>query len=432
MRPHLLIYNCLLPLILAGARFAGIFNGKIARTMEARKGIAGRWAKKCAGMTREGKLVWFHVSSAGEYLQAVPVIDLLLSREDPPSIALTFYSPSGFDYHTKHDRSGKSSRLSFVEYLPFDTRKNARFCLDSLEPGLIVYIRYDLWPNLVSEARGRGIPQILLSGNAPRSLTRRIDSRCGIRRGMYSGMTSIGAVSDRDAKWFEEATGGKVRIENTGDIRFDQVIDRISRPGARSTEILRTGGARFIIAGSTWPRDEAIVIPGFRELLKGHPDARLVIAPHEPTGERVSGIRKALALHDLTHVCLSDLGGSRAPEEEVLIADGVGYLAELYGAGVLAYVGGGFTSGVHNILEPAVLGLPVLFGPRTDNAWEASSLAALGAASTVTSPGLFAFEAGRFLGDGELLRAAGESARKFVEDHAGASRKAAAMIERLL
>jgi 3-deoxy-D-manno-octulosonic-acid transferase len=427
-----MIYNCLLPLILAGARSAGIFNGKIARTIEARKGISGRWAKKCAGLRRDGKLVWFHVSSAGEYLQAVPVIDLLLSREDPPSIALTFYSPSGFDYHTKHDRSGKDFRFSFVEYLPFDTRKNAGFCLDSLKPDLIVYIRYDLWPNLVSEAHGRGIPQILLSGNAPRSLARRIDSRFGIRRGMYSEMTSIGAVSERDAKWFEAATGGRVPTESTGDIRFDQVIDRVSRPGARSAAIAGSGVARFIIAGSTWPRDESVVIPGFRELLKGHPDARLVIAPHEPTGERVSGIMRALASHGLTHACLSDQDGNRTFGEDVLIADGVGYLAELYGTGVLAYVGGGFTSGVHNILEPAVLGLPVLFGPRTGNAWEASRLAALGAASTVTSPGLFALEAGRFLGDGELLRAAGEAARKFVADHAGAARRAAAMIGRFL
>ncbi len=427
-----MIYNCLLPLILAGARCAGIFNGKISRTIEARKGITARWAKKCAGLRRDGKLVWFHVSSAGEYLQAVPVIDLLLSREDPPSIAITFYSPSGFDYHAKHDRSGKGSRLSFVEYLPFDTRGNARLCLDSLEPGLIVYIRYDLWPNLVSEAHGRGIPQILLSGNAPRSLARRIDSRCGIRRGMYSAMASIGAVSDSDAKWFEEATGGRVPTENTGDIRFDQVIERVSRPGAPSAGIPRSEGARFIIAGSTWPRDEAIVIPGFRELLKGHPDARLVIAPHEPTGERVSGIMRALASQGLTYTCLSDPDGSRVPGKDVLIADGVGYLAELYGTGVLAYVGGGFTSGVHNILEPAVLGLPVLFGPRTDNAWEASCLVALGAASTVTSPGLFALEAGRFLGDGELLHAAGEAARKFVADHAGAARKAAALIDRFL
>ncbi len=433
MKLDLFIYNSLLPLAVAGARSAAIFNGKIARTIEARKGIAERWTKGCAGLKREHGVVWFHVSSAGEYLQAVPVIDLLLSgMNDPPAIALTFYSPSGFEYCTRHDKRGKNPRLSFIEYLPFDTRANARFCLDSLKPDMIVYIRYDLWPNLVFEASESKIPQILLSGTAPRNRPGRLDFRSGIKRSMYSVMTMIGAVSDRDAEWFAAATAGRAAVETTGDIRFDQVIGRIAGQGTVIPGIAPGGGGIFIIAGSTWPRDEALVIPGFKSLLEDHPDVFLVIVPHEPTVESVSRIRRALSSHGLTHALLSELSESRALREKVLITDGIGYLADLYRIGSIAYVGGGWSAGVHNILEPAVLGLPVLFGPRTGNVWEASRLVGLGAASTVTSPERFAFEAGRFLKDRQLLDEAGEAARKFVARYAGAARKSAVMIEKLL
>ena len=130
MNPHRHAYNLLVPAVLAGARVAALFNGKIRRTIAVRKGIRRRWIEACGAMDRGRPVVWFHVSSAGEYLQAAAVIDRIVSgTADRPAVAVTFFSPSGYDYCMKHD-ARRNPGISFVEYLPFDTPGGARFCLD--------------------------------------------------------------------------------------------------------------------------------------------------------------------------------------------------------------------------------------------------------------------------------------------------------------
>jgi 3-deoxy-D-manno-octulosonic-acid transferase len=185
----------------------------------------------------------------------------------------------------------------------------------------------------------------------------------------------------------------------------------------------------MIIAGSTWPRDEAVVIPGFAGILAERPGTALIIAPHEPTSRRIEEIEDALTSTGLRSERLSNLSSwdSQIP---VVVADGIGYLAELYRAGDIAYVGGSWTTGVHNVMEPAVLGLPVFFGPRIDNSWDAGMLVRLGAGLVVNNPGEFAGEAVKLLADRKMLESLGREGAGFIRESCGAASRCMKLIER--
>ncbi len=430
---RMLLYNLLLPLVKLTGRVLARNNRKIARSFEARKDIRKRWAERLEAADEGLSTVWFHVSSAGEFLQARPVMDLLSEKyHGRIRIALTFYSPSGFDYYMKHDRARRNRSIFFVDYLPFDTPGDMRFCFDALSPDVIVYTKYEIWPNLVSTAARRGVRQVLLSAAVSGDSRMFSGAARWFFRPLYRAMDRIGAVSDEDSRRLAAFTGDRSRITVTGDVRFDQVVRRIDSPTAEIPRALRDDPRSIIIAGSTWPRDEEIVIPGFRELKQRSPDTLLVIAPHEPAPERVSQIMASLKREGMSGEALSGIEEKGPVKADVVIADGIGYLAELYTACDIAYVGGSWTSGIHNVLEPAVAGLPVFFGPKFGNAWEAGVLIEIGAAFPVTGPTDFAEKTLSLLSDRPALRKAGRAASDYIRNNTGASTRSLELIEDIL
>ncbi len=433
MRIRLAVYNALLPAAALAARAAAPFNAKIAEGLKGREGFRKRWKEKANALDRNGRLIWFHVSSVGEFEQAKPVMDLLARNKGPSlDLALTFFSPSGMNYYERFDRSKRIGAIRFVEYLPVDTARNMRFCLDTLRPDMIVYVKFDIWPNLVVEAARRGIPQVLVSGTlspGSRRLSRVARSFYG---GLYSTLDAIAAISGEDAARFGALSRGPVEIVEAGDTRFDQVCRRIDASGAKLPGGISAAGRTWIVAGSTWPRDEDVVIPGFAALRRAHPEAGLIVVPHEPTPDRLGTIRESLEKARLPFRLLSSLKDAAGFAEPVVVADGVGYLAELYRAGRVAYVGGSFTTGVHNVMEPAVLNLPVFFGPRIDNSFEARELVRLEAAAILGTADDFARECGALLSDRKRLAEKGASAARFVRSHCGAALRCVDLIEKYL
>ncbi len=424
------LYNLLLPVAGAAARCAAPFNEKIAEGMNGRKNFRTSWAEAAASIKRDRPLIWFHVSSVGEFLQARPVMDLLAERSGGAvELALTFFSPSGMNYYHKFDRTRRNPSVRFVDYLPIDTRRNVRFCLETLDPSGIVYVKFDLWPNLIVEAANRNIPQILVSGTLSpdsRRLSRLARSFYG---DIYPKLTAIAAISDEDAQRFLECTRGTGHVVTAGDTRFDQVCKRVDMSIVKPPGSLAGDERTFVIAGSTWPRDEAVVIPGFRKVLETHPSTCLILVPHEPTPGRLSEITRLLGNEQLGFILLSELGDSGAGDIPVIVADGVGYLAELYRAGNIAYVGGSFTTGVHNVMEPAVLGLPVLFGPRIDNSYEARKLVGLDAGAVVHTPEDFAGEVCEMLARPDSREHRGRTGSSFIRNNCGAAQRCADLIE---
>ena len=427
------IYNIMLPLVVAAARVAAPFNKKIAGGLEGRKGIKERWQTKASELDRKAPLVWFHVSSVGEFEQAKPVMNLLAERMvSDLAIALTFFSPSGMNYLKRHDRSKRIPSVKFIDYLPPDTIRNVRYCLDTLKPEMIVYVKFDLWPNLIIEASERGIPQVLVSGTLSPTSHRLSRIARAFYGDLYSRLNAIAAISDEDAERFRKDAHGNLEVVTAGDTRFDQVCRRIDTSTVKLPSVLLEDERSFLIAGSTWPRDEEIVIPGFSMLLQQFSKVGLIIVPHEPTSNRLGEITRALEREHLPFTLLSSLNEAESIDVPVVVADGVGYLAELYKTGCVAYVGGSFTTGVHNVMEPAVFGLPVLFGPRIDNSYEARKLLEIGVGTIVQTPGDFKQEVGTLLSDRELLQKRGEKGSQFIRNHCGAAEHCVHLIEKYL
>ena len=428
-----LIYNLLLPAAQAAARLASPMNAKIREGLEGRAGLVDRWREKSRMLDRSKRLLWFHVSSVGEFEQAKPVMSMLAERHPGTvEIALTFYSPSGMSYYERFDRSKRIGAVSFLDYLPVDTMGNMRFCLDTLSPSAIVYVKFDLWPNLLREAAIRDIPQILVSGTLSPGSKRLSRPARGFYAEVYSRLTAIAAISDEDRDRFlhRARAGGGPEIITAGDTRFDQVCRRIDTSTVTLPRPLLEDRRRFIIGGSTWPKDEEIVIPSFARLLAGRSDIGLVIAPHEPTPERLAEIEASLAAQGLGRILLSEIEETGAIESPVIIADGIGYLAELYRAGYIAYVGGSFTTGVHNVMEPAVLGLPVFFGPRIDNSYEARRLVSIGSGRIVERPEDFEMGAAALLDDPAQRDRLGRAGADFIRNHCGAAERCVDLIEK--
>jgi 3-deoxy-D-manno-octulosonic-acid transferase len=433
MKIGLALYNALLPAAALAARAAAPFNAKISEGLEGRRGFRKRWKDKSAALERNGRLIWFHVSSVGEFEQAKPVMDFLARNEGPSlELALTFFSPSGMSYYERFDRSKRIPAVRFVEYLPVDTASNMRFCLDTLKPDMIVYVKFDIWPNLVVEAARTGIPQVLVSGTLSPGSRRLSSVARGFYGELYSMLDAIAAISGEDAGRFRAFSRGSVEIVEAGDTRFDQVCRRIDASEGRLPGGIAAAGRTWIVAGSTWPRDEDIVIPGFAALARAHPGAGLIVVPHEPTRERLAAIREALGKARLSFRLLSSVHDAAGFAEPVVVADGVGYLAELYRSGAMAYVGGSFTTGVHNVMEPAVLKLPVFFGPRIDNSFEARELVRLGAAAILGTADDFARECSALLSDRKLLEEKGAAAARFIRSHCGAALRCVDLIEKYL
>ncbi len=433
MNSGLVLYNILLPLAAAVGRMAAPFNEKIADGFAGRKGWKERWQRAAESIPGNVPLIWFHVSSVGEYLQARPVVELLEKRySGKVYVALTFFSPSGMNYFTSHDRSKKSEAIRFVDYLPVDTRRNMRFCLDTLCPDMLVYVKFDLWPNLIYEAARRDIPQILVSGTLAPSSRRLSWAVTRFYGDLYSNLTAVAAISDDDANRFKRHARGSLEVVTAGDTRFDSVCRRIESPVVELPSVLSTDTRSFVIAGSTWPRDENVVIPGFAALHERLPGAALIIVPHEPTEERLGEISRSLQRAGLPYVLLSGLSERRSFTEPVVVADGLGYLADLYRMGEIAYVGGSFTTGVHNVMEPAALGLPVLFGPRISNSFEAVRLVEIDAARVIRTPEDFTREVEPMLHNEELRTRRGRTATEFIRNCCGATVHCVDLIEKHL
>jgi 3-deoxy-D-manno-octulosonic-acid transferase len=364
-----------------------------------------------------------HSTSVGEYEQARPVAALVRERFPDLVVLHTFFSPSGYEY------ARRLGEAAHVDYLPEDSRTDVRFALEALRPRALVFMKFDLWPNLVAEARRAAIPVLLLDATLrPRSWRSRWPA-ARLYRDVYAGLDVISAVSEADAARFRALVPGHRALSVDGDTRFDQVVRR--RRAARKTDIAsdlaRSPRPFTLVAGSTWPADESRLLPAWREVAAGD-SLRLVLVPHEPTPAHLGRLesefaRAAVPSRRYSEVEASGLGGAR-----VVLVDRVGLLAELYAIGDAAYVGGAFSSGVHNLLEPAILGLPLLFGPRHENAPEAGVLLDAGGGTVVRSAVDLARRLEALRSDPQFREGAGARARGVVEANLGASERCLARL----
>ena len=359
----LFLYNLFLFLYYLVIRVYALFNNK------AKKWIKGRqnWEQHLNNTLGNGeKRIWIHCSSMGEFEQAKPIIEALRIQYPGYKIAVTFFSPSGYE-------ACKNNALAdYIFYLPHDSRRNAERFISVINPSLALFVKYEFWYYYLVQLKKQRIPTALVSG-AFRQEQPFFKWYGGIFREMLESF-NVYFLQDEASKEMLNKIGIDKNILISGDTRYDRVAE-IAKNVTRIEAIEKfKGNNKILIAGSTWPGDESVL----KDSLGVVPnDWKIIIVPHE-IGE--AHIRKLQHLFDNEPVLFSDLDAENTGQDKkILIINNIGMLSRLFAYGDIAFIGGGFQKGgIHNILEPAVFGVPVVFGPIFEKFVEAKKLVELG------------------------------------------------------
>ena len=336
-----LLYNISIHLFALVVRLAALFNPKAKEWVKGRNHYFNHLPELHAN-----RVLWFHCASLGEFDMAIPVMNELRATHPNHTILVTFFSPSGMQHYHKRNHPA-----DIVLYLPLDTPKNAHHFVTHFKPEKAFFVKYEFWANYLDALNISGA---------------RVFSICTLLRPDHRFFRWYGGFFRQSLRMFDhfyvqnESTSallhsiGIRQVTITGDTRYDKVIEtrdkQVTNP--RIEEFL--GGEKAIIFGSTWPEDEAIILPW----IEANPSIKCLIAPHNIDSTHVQSLEKALG-----NRC-NRFTEKNKKEAQVLILDTIGHLSSAYGSGKIAYVGGGFSGKLHNILEPAVYGIPVIFGPK--------------------------------------------------------------------
>lgn len=359
-------------------RIAALFGHRKARLI-----VAGQKDALSDQLAQYKGCIWIHVSSVGEFEQARPLIERLKENGEKRKIFLTFFSPSGYELRKNYDK------VDVVRYLPFATRRNARRFLDLLQPSIAIFVKYEFWPAYLRELHKRAIPTYSISAIF-REKQLFFRPWGGWYRRLLTYFTHI-YVQDEASKALLEKYG-IAQVSVAGDTRFDRV--RTVMINAQTTNAERLAPIReftercerVIVAGSSWPQDEKLLV----RYIETHPDVKLILVPHEIDEPHMHFIFNLLQGRFVRYSALHAqhspvVRRSLMQHMNVIVIDTIGLLSSIYQVCQVAYIGGGFGVGIHNTIEAAVYGVPVIFGPNYSHFREAKGLIAAGAARSISS-----------------------------------------------
>lgn len=370
-----LIYNgIIIPGLFAGLEILSLFNPKVKKGIRDRKRLYEDLVLALISLDKRKKLIWFHSSSMGEFEQAKPIIHMLKSRKDV-NILATFYSPSGYE------NSKNYPYADAVSYMPFDTYSLAKRFIKTVQPDLAIMMRYDIWPNFIWQMKENNIPCFLVDATMRKDSSRKILISKSFHKALYKDITRILTVSETDLENFKDFEISDSQIKSVGDTRFDRVFQKsLAAKGKKLFKGDLFIDKKILVAGSSWESDEEVYLPAVLKLMKYEKNIILFLVPHEPTIQRLEKLENQF-FGKVSSIRFSYLNEYK--NERIILIDSIGILLTLYYYASVAYVGGSFKQGIHNILEPAVYGIPVLFGPKIENSQEAKKLVELGGAKVI-------------------------------------------------
>ena len=428
------LYNTLvIPALAVGFYIASRLSSKIHEGLAGRRGVFDSIEEQLSSARELSQTVWFHFTSVGEFEQAKPIIEAL---KDDARIVLTYFSPSvqpNVARYPHHDAA---------IYLPLDTSRNAARLFQIIKPSLLIFSKFDIWPNLVWCAAQHKVPIALIAGTLhPKSKRLAFLARPFFRY-VHRHISVHCVISEDDAQRFRMICPPSAQIEVTGDTRFDRVYQRAVAvngeveffPGQSTLQ------RPILIAGSTYLEEEQVVLEAYRRLSESpshNPDSNalphLILVPHEPTAERIHEIRTQLERLKLSRTYFSELQEDvDLSETDVIVIDTVGLLAQLYRLGDIAFVGGSFHGSVHNVMEPAAMAKPILFGPTIHNAYEAGILKTRGAAQLINNAQEMAEMLTSLLPDAVRRTRMGQIGKQTIEENLGASERTLSHIKSYL
>ena len=385
---RLLPYHIAIGALRFASPLLAVGDSKLARGMAGRRHahrLLAEWGRTIRDPQRP--VAWFHAPSVGEGLQAQAVIDALV-REDPAlQIVFTFFSPSA-------EAFARRLGADIATYLPWDARGPSAAVLDAMQPDVLVFTKTEVWPVLAAEARRRGIPTAIVGATVPEAAGRMRWLARVVLRPTWAGLRLAAANASADAQRLEVLGVDSVAIETTGDPGIDSAATRagLTDRDAPWLKPFLDDPCLTVVAGSTWPADEAVLIPALAAVREQLPRLRVVIAPHEPNDAHVKGLLEALRARGYNPGTLGEVeAAGSVGERDAVVVDRVGVLAQLYSIAWVSFVGGGFhDAGLHSVLEPAAAATPVLFGPQHRNARAAGDLIGIDGAKIASTPsGIF-------------------------------------------
>lgn len=410
------LYNTGIRLYGLAARVAALRSPKVRKMIQGQKRTLDTLRRRLG--SRPG-CIWFHASSLGEFEQGRPMIERLRREHPEKPILLSFFSPSGFEVRKNYPF------VDAVVYLPFDTPSRVKKFLDAARPSMAIFIKYEFWGNYLKELRRRGIPTYIIS-SIFRPGQRFFRSVGGMFRRMLLCFDRLYVQDERSRRLLKLV--GVENVTVAGDTRFDRVTDvmrsTVEIPGFPGFG--KEAKLRFI-AGSSWEADEDVYVPW----LNAHPEVSFIIAPHEFNETRLEQLRNrfygdVILLSEWTReIKRAGLPSGEVPEYlkrvRGMIIDSFGKLSSLYRFADVAYIGGGFGAGIHNLNEAAVYGMPVIFGPHNVKFKEAADLVECGGGFSVASREEFCHIIDILYGSPADLKLAGDAAGKYIRDHLGAT-----------
>ncbi|MFA6468288.1 MAG: glycosyltransferase N-terminal domain-containing protein [Bacteroidota bacterium] len=413
MNLALILYNILVvPVLWILFHIGGVVNKKIRRGIRGRKTLFRDLQNNANRLTGASRF-WFHASSLGEFEQAKPIIAAIKQRHPTIDIIVTFFSPSGYD-------NSKNYKLAnLISYIPFDSPSGAKRFIDIVKPNVAVMVRYDIWPNMIYALKRNTIPVVIANATMKSTSLRTAPLVFQFHRSLYDCFAQILTVSNNDAAAFRAFGTTHPLIDAIGDTRFDQVMSRSI--DARNRNLLSPSiinNKKIFVIGQSWAEDDDVIIPVLLKLQHKEDSLLTILVPHEPTVEHLEEVESKL-LGKISFIRFSEMNNYHG--EKVILIDSIGVLVALYQYAQVVYIGGSFRQGIHNILEPAVFGVPVIYGPKHTNSQEAVELAKRGGGFVIGNEKNLYRVLRTLLENSAARKKAGSISESFVRDNCGAT-----------
>lgn len=398
------IYNIGINIVQFGLKVAAHFNPKIKR------GIVGRsetFSILERNLTANDKTLWFHCASLGEYEQGLPVFKALRTHYKDHKIILTFFSPSGYEIRKY------APIANVVVYLPFDTKKNAQQFLNIVNPELTIFIKYDIWPNILIELKKRKLRAILISASLRKNQSY-FKFYGGILRKALFAFDHIFTQNEVSKTLLESINYNQVTV--SGDTRFDRVYSQLEQNNSLDFIQIFKQDKLCLVAGSTWPEDDILLINFINS--KASNDMKFIIAPHNIKSNQIKNLQDKLKVPT---VLFSNKNDSQLENAQVFIIDTIGLLTKIYYYADLAYVGGAMgTTGLHNTLEPAVFGIPIIIGNNHAKFPEAKAMTENGGMFSISNQETFDVILNELIENQDKRIASGKKNIYYINNNKGA------------
>lgn len=397
----LFFYNFTANLTFLFLRIYALFNKKMKLFVRGRK----ETFQHLSSIKKDDRVIWFHVASLGEFEQAAPLITAVKQNYEHHKIVITFFSPSGYEIR-------KNSNLGdIICYLPFDTRTNTKQFVELVHPEMAILVKYEFWPNLLHQLKRQSVPTILVSGIFREKQV--FFKPFGIW--MRKLLTSFDHffVQDKASKKLMDSINFK-NSSVSGDTRFDRVLKILEQDNTLPFISEFKDNQYTIVAGSTWREDEALLV----NYINQSEDEKFIIAPHNIDTKAIQRLKRAIQKKTILY---SEKDSKILSNYTVFIIDTIGLLTKIYSYADTAYVGGGFNTGLHNILEPATFGIPIVIGSEYEKFREALDLVNLKGCISVQNQSAFSSIFNKLKDDINFRNEMGGINKTYIESNRGAT-----------